>query len=210
MPDMRIVAFLLLLLMVAPAAADILQPGTKGIDSCSEIDNTAAFPDYLFIAFPLTMNGEYAIMEPGDCISFYKFASPSFYAVKRDTFNETAAAAGGRISATYFVSDPGVIPSHVYLRGASIVAENSPVTKIVTIFTITSVNATHLIIIPARERITYTDGRTEEKSIPPEAATPTPEIPTPTSSGMDPVTLVLTVAAGSAIVLIVGMRARKR
>jgi hypothetical protein len=123
--------------------------------------------------------------------------------VKRDAFNETAAGEGGEISFNYFSSDPGVIPSGVAIHGGAMVAENSPLKSISTIYTITSVNPTRLGIIPARERDTYTDGRTEEKPLLPEETTVAP-------AGMDPLAPVLTIVAGSAIALIVGMRVRKR
>jgi len=203
MPGRTVILLLLIGLVIAPAAADVIPPGQKTVSSCFEIGNTGEYPDYLFIAFPLSMSGGYAVMKPGDCVSFYKFASPSLYAVKRDAFNETAAGEGGQISSNYFSSDPGVIPSGIAIRGSATVAENSPVKSISTIYTITSVNPTRLGIIPARERYTYTDGRTEEKPLLPEETTVAP-------AGMDPLAPVLTIMAGSAIALIVGMRVRKR
>jgi len=194
---------LVIALLVAPASADIIMPGFKYVSSCVEIGNTSEYPGYLFILYPLSMIGGYAVMGPGECTSSYKFASPSFYAVKENAFNNTAASTEGSVSAAYFSSDPAVVPSGLRIESISSVPVTSPVTAIRTLYTIMSVNTTHLEIVPVSVRYTYPDGKTDEVPL---QQGETPTVP----SGLETVALLLTLAAGSAIALIIWMRKRSR
>ncbi|MDD1653465.1 MAG: hypothetical protein LUQ64_02850 [Methanomicrobiales archaeon] len=194
---------LLIALLIVPASADIIMPGTKYVSSCVEIGNTNDYPGYLFLVYPLWMSGGYGVMGPGNCTSFYKFATPSFYAVQADAFNETAASTEGSVSAAYFSGDPAVIPSGLSLHSISSVPVSSPVTALRTLYHINSVNSTGLEIVPVSVQYTYTDGKTEEIALQPGE---TPSVP----SGPDTVGLVLTLAAGSAIALILRTRKRSR
>jgi hypothetical protein len=200
---LSLLLFLVIALLVSPAAADVIPPGQQGVTSCVEIGNTGEYPGYLFILYPLSMIGGYAVMRPGDCISSYKFASPSFYAVKEDAFNNTAASTEGSVSAAYFSGNPAVVPSGQHIESVASVPAGSAVTAIRTLYAITSVNTTRLEVVPVSVRYTYSDGKTEEVPLQPGE---TPVIP----SGFEPVTLVLTLAAGSAIALVIWMRKRSR
>jgi hypothetical protein len=149
------------------------------------------------------MIGGYAVMKPGDCVSSYKFASPSFYAVKEDAFNNTAASTEGSVSAAYFSGDPAIVPSGQRIESVASVPAGSAVTAIRTLYAITSVNATRLEAVPVSARYTYADGTTEEVPLRPGEP---PVIP----SGMESAVLVLTVAAGSAIALAIRMWKRNQ
>jgi hypothetical protein len=194
--------FLVIVFMISPASADIISPGAKYVSSCVEIENTNDYHGYFFIVYPLYMTGGYEVIGPGDCVSFYKLASPEFYAVKESTFNSTAASTDGPVSAAYFSSDPGVIPSGLSIDSISAVPITSPVTEIRTFYSIVSVNPTHLEIEPVKVRYTYSDGKTEEKPLHPGEKVMIP-------SGLETIILVLALIAGLIIVVIV-LRRRSR
>lgn len=194
--------FLVIVLLIPPASADVISPGSKYVSSCVEIVNTNEYTGYLFIAYPLYMGGGHEVIGPGDCVSFYKFASPSFYAVKEGAFNSTAASTDGPVSAAYFSSDPAVIPSGLFIESVSAVPVTSPVTAIRTVYSIVSVNTTRLEIVPVSVRYTYTDGKTDEKPLHPGEK---PSVPT----GLETIALVLALIAGLVIVVIV-LRRRSR
>jgi hypothetical protein len=64
MPGRTVILLLLIGLVIAPAAADVIPPGQRAVSSCFEIGNLGEFPDYLFIAFPLDMSGGFAVLKP--------------------------------------------------------------------------------------------------------------------------------------------------
>lgn len=64
-------------------SADLIMPGTKSISWCYKISNIDNYPDYVFFlhGYPLA---EGVPLKQGECINFYKFASPHIYAIKNN------------------------------------------------------------------------------------------------------------------------------
>lgn len=120
----------LVLCLAALAGADVIPPGEKPVAHQIFIAGTEAFPDYEFFVGPTTMAGELKKVIPGQALSFYKFAAPLLWAVKKPvaktpTLSELQKSTSPRSEKPFFMVD--TLPV------------SDPTTNIRTTYTVTSI-----------------------------------------------------------------------
>lgn len=69
------------------ALADMMPGGYKSVSYCFIIENQKDYSDYGFISHGYPM-GQWEIINPGECVHFYKYSSPTVYAFKMPVNNE--------------------------------------------------------------------------------------------------------------------------
>ena len=120
----------LALCLAANAGADVLPPGHKTVAHDIFIEGMEAFPEYAFFVGPLSMTGGVQEVMPGHSLSFYKFAAPLLWAVRKPvaetpTLSELRDSSNPRSEKPFFV--------------ISSVPRSDPTTRIRTTFTVKSV-----------------------------------------------------------------------
>ncbi|MBN2142162.1 hypothetical protein JW711_02425 [Candidatus Woesearchaeota archaeon] len=147
-----VVAALLLLMLIIPyVSADMISPGAKGLSYCFRIGNIADYPEYSFLmAFNYaSKSGGYVtptLINPGDCIDFYKASNPTIYAVHKENLNETILTddffdySRRRNYAQQLYNKHMLIPSSVLLSFKSYTDVNDPLDGIEETFLIQGVD----------------------------------------------------------------------
>jgi len=170
---------MVLLLLVMPAVnADVLVPGTKGVDYCFRISNMEDYPDYEFIIFGAPVTGVRRIV-PGECVSFYKLSHLKLYALEKQEFERFSELISYKehneswrghadynysIARQYFEQEhDGLYDSGLELSSYGAVAENDPLDSVEDILTIKSLAGNKFEIEKTEVVYTYTDGKTEVK-----------------------------------------------
>ncbi|HET8630774.1 MAG TPA: hypothetical protein VFL91_25430 [Thermomicrobiales bacterium] len=155
----------------APARADVIPPGQKGVGYCFEVANLAAYPDAVVLAYyaygtpsaaPPASVLAYTVVRPGACASFYKGATARFAALPRAAFDPAAIPRDGEGRARYFATDPHLARAALMVMPISTVDQRDPRTAVVDVLAIAGLTATTLDLRLARVRYTYVDGSSEE------------------------------------------------
>jgi len=179
-----IVSLVLMIGLLIPVAAmaDILPPGQKGVSSCFSITNLESFPDYVFLVFDGEPMGGFSVMKSNtDCRGFYKFSSPSMFAIAKDKFDP--AEIGDTLTAQqkYITTNPNLIPAiNGIPMGPSSLPVSDPRDKVVNLLIIQEIkdDAVGGQLITAQNKIQYTyeDGTTETIDYEPQNEKPRPAI----------------------------------
>jgi len=110
-------AFILIVLVLPAINADSIEPGYKGISINNYITNVGNFPEYIFVSSGNIGPGMCPIQriaENGEISGYYKFCSPSVYAIPANKFdNEKVLEINNNTNTTneqvveYFISIGG-------------------------------------------------------------------------------------------------------
>ena len=120
------------------------------------------YSDYVFIVHGKLVT-HYQVIDPGECFKFYKFDSPSIYAIKKSDFDETKIEAWRYFPDKNIESEPTAIRSNITLESYDTVAGTDPLEKVVTVLKIVSLSETGFEIKKSKIIYSYIDGSSEEK-----------------------------------------------
>lgn len=168
------ITFLVAIAMVLPQTshADVISLGSKSIGYCFQLEGMEKYPDYTFLVHYQTVGG-YHVMAQGECLSFYKLASPTIYAVLKTKFDEKALGTqGSDVERNYFQTNKNLIHSTFAIQPMSSTSENDPLASVADKLQVESLTDSALTIVPKSVKYTYTDGTSEEKSYSDAAARP--------------------------------------
>ncbi len=148
---------------VLPVRADVVQPGMRNLSYCFELSDTSAFADYAFLISFGPPTGGYAVYAAGDCVQFYKFASPRVYAIRRAALAQTQLppASDEKAQQAFFATNRNLIPSDFAITPPGPVPSSSPLRAVTDVIWIAAITPTGLTIVPGLVRYTDADGRTE-------------------------------------------------
>lgn len=174
-----------------PVRADILLPNQKLLNYCFEVTGIDAYPDYVFLAYFSRATGGHATIDTGKCVSFYKLAIPTIYAMRKSAFAANPPPTDRQAEQTYFMTNPNLLRSDIAINHPGNVDKSDPVDGIVDVFHVASLDDKNLNVVPESVRYTFTDGKNETV---PWTSGDRPA-PSRTSSGSSPTVAAPTAAA---------------
>lgn len=154
---------MIILLLPQMAAADVIIEGTKSISYGFEISNMYDYAGYVFLAHSQGPMDGYKIMVQGTSASFYKFSTPTVYAIEKNKFNEADVGITPEEIKTYFENNNDLIPSGIEMDIISTVPDTDPTNSILDVLEIKSLDADGFELVKSKVVYTYTDGSTEER-----------------------------------------------
>jgi len=150
--------------------ADLLIPGQKSISSCHRIVNLSDYPDHVFLFYGRPVTG-FGVIEPDDCLSFYKLSQNTIYAIAKEDFDQNELDTKQDL---YFQENPKLIPSDAELDPYSPISSGSTLTDVEITWEIKGVDTEKLEIKKTKVIYTYKDGTTEELQADPDGNLPPP------------------------------------
>lgn len=154
---------MIMLLLPQMVAADVIAPGIKSISYGFEISNMYDYADYVFLAHSQGPMDNYRIMTQGTSVGFYKFSTPTVYAIEKNKFNEADIGITPEEIKTYFENNNDLIPSGIEMDIVSTVRDTDPTNSILDVLEIKSLDANGFELVKSKVVYTYTDGSTEER-----------------------------------------------
>jgi len=143
------------------AKADIVDPGWKQIGYCFEIDNIPDYPDYDLILYS-EIGGLPQKIEAGQCMTFYKLASPKIFALPAGEFTEVNTSVG-QPPEDGFLSNPDLIPADIVIEPYGQEPITSSLENVEDVFTISELTDQNLEISKVKRTYYYKDGSSQEE-----------------------------------------------
>lgn len=179
---LAVVSFLFSALFGSFVSADSIMPGFKSVKYCFQIENMDDYPEYAFIlGFETQPIQDRRLILSGECVGFYKYASPTVYAVRKELVNSSYFNLSEQDRAYLFSKEGNpldaieeVIPSGITLEHFGTVRDDNPVKEVVDVLAIRSVDDNRLDLRKSKIIYTYTDGSSEEKPYELQSKTPEP------------------------------------
>ncbi|MFH1174390.1 MAG: hypothetical protein V1725_04610 [archaeon] len=189
-----LVLLIMITLLSTAVFADVIMPNQKSVSYCFTIDNMAEYPDYVFIMVDDTglgvgAGGSPYVIPQGECVRFYKFRTPSVFAMPTAAYNEELT---------------GALQSGLLLQYTSATNKDDPLKSRQDILHIDSLSADSFVLSKKSVLYTYEDGSTE--TLPYTTDMP----PTPTKSAWHAgIWYAVPVLAAIGIILVLLLRKKK-
>ncbi len=135
-----------------PARADLIMPGQKGVAHEIVVKADVDLGDVTLVAYPVSFGDPWAVIQPGVPFTFYKHLQPKIYAIRGPLPPKDRAQAE-----TWF--DDTTIPrSDLSLRITSTVDLHDPTERIRTVYRITAIHGTRLLVEKGADERFDSDG----------------------------------------------------
>ncbi|WP_338872953.1 hypothetical protein WBJ53_29275 [Spirosoma sp. SC4-14] len=160
-----------LLCSVGCAKADMIRPGSHSVHYCFRIANSDQYPDYVFLAYYTFPSYSYSVIQPGQCVEFYRLSRPVLCAIARADFDENMLINRNheeqeetqKRRQRYFENNPAMLRSTITISSVSSVEETDPLSSIEDVLTVRRLTKKNFAIAYESVRYTFADGSKERK-----------------------------------------------
>ncbi|GEM_PF-6643895 len=150
----RLAPILLLAAACGPACADLIMPGSKGVKHEILVEGSEAYPDLVFVAYPVSFqaDGTWQEIRPGTPLTVYKQLRPAIYALRG------VRPPKDRAEADAFFKDPTLPRSEVTMSVISTIDMHDPTARIRTVYRITGLEGTRIQVVQGADERFDADG----------------------------------------------------